>query len=408
MASIITRIFRENWQKACAESKSPQLKRAAVQKNIEKIMMCRTLWLGAKEFKCGNKKCNHVMFVPNTCKSRFCPSCGFKATLNWQGAFMRRVIPSEYQHLVFSAPTLIREIFLDNRRAIVKLLFHAASRSILEFCKRREDYLPGIVGVFQSFGKSLNLHPHFHLIRTAGGILLEDGKTWVESSYLPEKSIKARFKAKILKGLRGLHRTGKLKGPFGKLSYKEFNKRLNRIHESHWWIWIGQADESHNLIPYFYITRYLFRAPITSRRIVDYSKGRYVKWLPQSRHGLSKTQAFVDTPTRFIERLATHMPDDYDHLIYYSGLYAPAYRQTYYKAAKKHFAEKNEGIELSEDYEPLKWEQMMEMSTGHNPLTCPKCGSRMRFARFLFFFQRDIARFELKNHQLIEKKIDSS
>lgn len=299
-------------------------------------------------------------------------------------------------------------MFLDNRRVIVKLIFHAASRSILEFCKKREDYLPGIVGVFQSFGKSLNLHPHFHLIRTAGGILLEDGKTWVESSYLPEESIKARFKAKILKGLRGLHRTGKLKGSFGELSYKEFNKQLNRIHASHWWIWIGQADESHNIIPYFYITRYLFRAPITSKRIVDYSKGKYVKWLPQSRYALSKNQAFVDTPTRFIERLALHMPDEYDHLIFYSGLYAPAYRHTYYKAAKEHFADKGEGLEFPEEYEPLKWEQMMRMSTGHNPLTCPKCGARMRFARFLFFFQRDIARFELINHQLVEKKIDSS
>jgi len=408
MVPIITKIFRENWDKALAESNSPQLKRAAVQKNAEKIIMCRTLWLGVKEFRCENKKCGHVMFVPNTCKSRFCPACGFKATLNWQGAFLRRVIPSEYQHLVFSAPTLIREIFLDNRRAIVKLLFHAASRSILEFCKKREGYLPGIVGVFQSFGKSLNLHPHFHLIRTAGGILLEDGKTWLDSSYLPEESIKARFKAKVLKGLRGLHRAGKLKGPFGKLSYAEFNKRLNRIHESHWWIWIGQADESYNLIPYFYITRYLFRAPITSRRIVDYSRGRYVKWLPQSRYELSKTQAFVDTPTRFIERLALHMPDDYDHLIFYSGLYAPAYRQTYYKAAKEHFADKGEALEFPEEYEPLKWEQMMEMSTGEKPLECPKCGSKMRFVRFLFFFQRDIARFELKNHQLVEKKIDSS
>ena len=255
MASVLTEIFRDNWDKARAESDSWQLKRPVVIKNVEKVIKCRTLWLGVKAFQCENKKCKHAIFVPHSCKSRLCPSCGFKATLNWQGKFMHRVIPSEYQHLVFSVPVLVKELFKGNRRAITNLMFRAASKSILEFCRERENYLPGVVGVFQSFGKSLNLHPHFHVIRTAGGISLLDGKTWFDSSYLPEKAIKARFKAKILKGLRGLHRHGKLKGYFGKLSYGEFNRRLNLIHEKSWWIWIGNVDESFNLIPYFYITR---------------------------------------------------------------------------------------------------------------------------------------------------------
>jgi hypothetical protein len=408
MVPIITRIFKENWRKACAESNSPQLKRAAVLKNVEKIIMCRTLWLGAKEFRCENKKCDHVIFVPNTCKSRFCPSCGFKATLNWQGAFMRRVIPADYQHIVVSVPVLVKELFYDNRRAIVGLMFRAASRSILEFCKKKEGYLPGLVGVFQSFGKSLNDHPHFHLIRTAGGISLDDGKTWLDSSYLPEAAIKARFKAKILKGLRGLHREGKLRGPFGKLSYKEFNRRLNLIWEKQWWIGIGRADETDDLIPYFYISRYLFRAPISSRRIVDYVKGRVVRWLPQSKYELPRTMAFSNTPTEFIEKLVTHIPDEYDHQIFYSGLYAPAYRKTYYQAARDHFKKIGKDLIDLKEGKPLKWAQMLEMSTGEKPLECPKCGSKMKYHRFLFFFLKEIEKFELVKYRIVEKKIDSS
>jgi hypothetical protein len=105
------------------------------------------------------------------------------------------------------------------------------------------------------------------------------------------------------------------------------------------------------------------------------------------------------------------MPDEYDHLIYYSGLYAPAYRQTYYKAAKEYFEkvrEKEGGLEPLAEYESLKWEQMLEMSTGEKPLECPKCGSKMKYRRFLFFFQKEIERFELMKYQIVEKKIDSS
>lgn len=411
MAPIITQIFRDNWEKAQAESDNWQLKRPAVIKNVEKIIKCRTLWLGIQSFACENKKCDHVMFVPNTCKSRFCPACGFKATLNWQGAFMHRVIPSPYQHLVFSVPRLLTELYLHNRREIVKLMYRAASKSILEFCKEREGYLPGIVGVFQSFGKYLNLHPHFHLIRTAGGILLSDGKTWIDSSYLPEEAIKARFKAKILKGLRGLHRHGKLKGPLGHLSYREFNRRLNAIYEKSWWIWIGQADENNELIPYFYISRYLFRAPISSRRIVGYAKGKLVKWLPQCRYHLSSSQAFFDTPARFIEKLVQHIPDEYDHQIFYSGLYAPAYRKTFYRAAKEHFEkirqEKGE-LEPLAEHKAMKWAQLLEMASGRNPLKCSKCGARMRFVRLIFFPEKQIGLFEVRNYQLVVPAPDTS
>lgn len=409
MAPIITRIFRDNWDKALAESKSPQLKRAAVLKNVEKVIKCRTLWLGIQSFACENRKCGQVMFAPNTCKSRFCPSCGFKATLNWQGKFLRRVIPSQYQHLVFSVPRLVTELYAYNRREIIKLMYRAASKSVLEFCKEREGYLPGIVGVFQSFGKYLNVHPHFHLIRTAGGILLADGKTWIDSSYLPERAIKARFKTKILKGLRGLHRHGKIRGPFGRLSYKEFSRRLNLIWEKQWWIWIGQADETADLIPYFYISRYLFRAPISSRRIISYARGKSVKWLPQCKYQLSPSQAFIDTPTSFIEKLVQHIPDEYDHQIFYSGLYAPAYRQTYYRAAKEHFkAAGEELVDLPGEHEPLKWPKILEMSTGKNPLKCPKCGARMKFVRLIFFKEKEIGLFEVKNYQLVVMSPDTS
>ena len=153
--------------------------------------------------------------------------------------------------------------------------------------------------------------------------------------------LKARFKAKVLKALRGLFRAGKIKGPLGKLSYSDFNKKLNTIHETNWFVWIGNTEEAGNLIPYFYISRYLFRTCISSKRIVGYAKGLFVKWLPQSKYKLSKTHAFKDSTTSFVEKLIVHFPDEYVHNIRYSGLYAPKYKKTYYQAAQEYFKKKN-------------------------------------------------------------------
>jgi len=406
MTPILTKIFRDNWDKAVEESDSIEMKRPAVIKNVKKIINCKTLKIGVRAFKCENPKCNHTIYSPNTCKSRVCPSCAFKATLNWQGAFLHRVIQSEYQHIVFSGPALLKELFISgNRKLVINAMYSAASKSILEFCKKREGYLPGIMGVFQSFGKSLNEHPHIHMIRTAGGISLDDGKTWIDSCYLPEKMLKARFKAKVLKALRALFREGEIKGYLGKMSYAEFNKKLNAIHETNWFVWIGNTEEADNFIPYFYISRYLFRACISSKRIVDYAKGLYVRWLPQSKYKLSKTQAFKDTVVAFIEKIIVHIPDEYVHNIRYSGLYAPKYRKTYYRSAQEHFKKKNpHGLEKLKEHIPMKWADLIEMAFDKNPLECPECGSKMKFVKLIFFSKIELDELELREHQIIAKE----
>lgn len=407
MASVLVEIFRDNWEEALATSDSPQLKRPSVKQNVEKTLICRTLWLGVKGFQCENEKCNYMIFVPNTCKTRCCPPCGFKASVNWQGAFLHRVIPSDYQHIVNGLPGKLRPLALDNRRVISKLMFRSFNKTIQEFCEEKENYLPGIVGVFQTFDKSLGLHFHFHFIKTAGGISLADGKTWIKSTYIDETFVKQRWKAKMMAGLRGLHKEGKLRGYYGRLSKEAFNRFLNSVYEQSWYVWIDKAEKGDALIPYFYITRYLKRMPISSKRIVCYSKAaKIVKWLPQSKKPLPKSMAYTNTAVEFIEKLAVHIPDRYDHHIFYSGLYAPAYRKSYYKAAMKYWNKLNRKagmLERLKKFAPILWAKMKEMASGINPLKCPKCGSKLRFRRLIFFRKEEIELLFYSNYQILPK-----
>jgi len=407
MASVLVEIFRDNWQEVLAASDSWHVRRPAVQKNIEKMLLCKTLWLGVKGFDCENEDCDYQMFVPNTCKARCCPPCGFKASLNWQGAFLHRVIPADYQQIVIALPALLRDLGLVNRRLVSKLMFRTIKEAILEFCRGKENYLPAIVGVFQTFNKSLGPHLHFHIIKTAGGISLADGKTWIDSTYISEAFLKKRWKAKMMAGLRKLHQQSKLKGHLAKLSKKEFNDFLASIYEPTWYVWIEKADKKDSLIPYFYITRYLSRMPISSKRIVSYSRtAKIVKWLPQSKKPLPKTQAFTSTAVEFIEKLVVHFPDHYDHLIFYAGLYAPAYRKTYYQAAQNYFKKKRKkegGLEKLRKHVPMLWAKLKGIVSGLNPLKCPKCGSKLRFRRLIFFKREEIELLFYSNYQILPK-----
>ena len=53
----------------------------AVRENFQKVIDCRTFALGAEVYASNNGERKHF---PHTCKSRACPSCGWRATLTWQ------------------------------------------------------------------------------------------------------------------------------------------------------------------------------------------------------------------------------------------------------------------------------------------------------------------------------------
>ncbi|MBI5701881.1 transposase zinc-binding domain-containing protein [Candidatus Saganbacteria bacterium] len=80
MAITLKEIFRNEWDSFVRESGSREAKRPAVRKNVWKLINCRTLKMGIQTYAC--EDCGHARFVANTCKSRFCPSCGYKANLN--------------------------------------------------------------------------------------------------------------------------------------------------------------------------------------------------------------------------------------------------------------------------------------------------------------------------------------
>lgn len=196
----IKQIFQDNDNWKRFKLKHANKSRPNIIDEVEKVLACRDpLLLGYHQYRC--PKCGRVeRIVPHSCKSRFCSSCGKVAVDNWIGKALGKFLDVPYHHLVFTIPLELRNVFLANRK-LLNILFQAASRAILEWCRERGGYIPGLVCILHTFGSDLKFNPHVHMLTTEGGLSL-DKKRWVSNEYIPWAMLKARWKYWVVKLLR--------------------------------------------------------------------------------------------------------------------------------------------------------------------------------------------------------------
>lgn len=399
-------ILENEWEDFKNNSDSAELKREAVHDNVWKLLHCKTLWIGLQVYQCEDHH-EEVRLVPCTCKSRFCPSCGYKANLIWLNQLLERALPCDHQHLIFTLPFELRDLAKSNRRVIFNLMSRTLWRTINQFLKKHKNlgYQPGAVAILHTFGKGLRWHIHFHVLITAGG--LREGK-WVENGYLSGEYLKRAWKAKMLAGLRKLYRNGKLVNTVGRHPGQSFGQMLSEIYDKNWFVWID-APKGDSTFSFVYIGRYAKRACISQKGIIEYRKGKEVVWKERSKIPVPDICANRATPQEFLELLITHIPNRYDHQVHYFGLYSSRQKNTLYAKALEILPKKT-----SFEKRKFDWQTILGWTHDLNPLTCPKCGKKMKLTCILFFNPRVPAEqdlllnYEIKDYQLVEKSLDSS
>ena len=90
-----------NWWKLFIKHRD--LIRISIIVNVLKLLVCRTSFLGYHVFIC--PKCHRSIKAPHSCKSRFCPSCGKKATDDWIKTSFNSLPNTTYQHITFTMPS---------------------------------------------------------------------------------------------------------------------------------------------------------------------------------------------------------------------------------------------------------------------------------------------------------------
>jgi len=139
-------------------------------KVLRALAACRTPALGGRLFYCPS--CQREHFVSHSCRNRHCPQCQGHRAIDWLEQQQATLLPIPYFHLVFTLPHVLNALIRQNRRALLALLFAAASQTLLEFGRQRVKAQIGITAVLHTWSQTLLDHYHVHCIVSGGGLAL--------------------------------------------------------------------------------------------------------------------------------------------------------------------------------------------------------------------------------------------
>jgi len=362
-----------NWWKLFLKHK--RLIRLSIIINVLKLLVCRTSFLGYHHFVC--LKCSKSIKVPHSCKSRLCPSCGKKATDIWIKNSFNTLPKTTWQHITFTMPEELWNLFWLNRHLMNRIPLIAAS--IIKDWAKRKEFLPGISLACHTFGRDLKRNIHIHLSTTTSG-LSSSRDSWIKGGYFYHQSLKNIWRYKIIALLREEFKKNNLILPPHLqhcTSYTTFNSWTSQFYNKTWVVHLNtQSNNMKNNVDY--LGKYLKRPPIGETRIKHYD-GKTVAYEYLDHY--TDTKEIMTLPVLdFIARLICHIPDKNFRNIRYYGFLSNRLRGKLLPIVYKLLNSKNRIN--TKVYIP--WRNMIQNSFKYDPLKCPICKSFMALKSVVF------------------------
>lgn len=338
-------------------------------KTISKVLVCGTEALGCHIFKC--PICGFAKLIKHSCKTRFCSTCATAYIDKWAAKvkYWLSFINADYYFVTFTIPKKLEMIVKANKRLLYNALFKSASYAILSFYKEKR-VIGGIIAIIHIVGRTLNFHPHIHLLCTYGGLLFNK-LAWKEV-FLPAKVLQGRFKQHFLDTLRTYYKQGKLEFPEDMHfeSFAKFNAFLNTLARKHWQIKRkGPMDAVTAAIEY--IARYLGKPPMSENRIL-WHNCKKVCFTYKDYLNKAVERKYYLTPDQFFLRLMHAVPLPRFPMVRFYGLFSTRKKGELLKEAAK-FIPPPYGVDLLRCPPPKTMRQHRLAKTGTDPLKCPNC-----------------------------------
>ena len=241
---------------------------------VNALVSCRTAALGG--FKACCEHCGAVTIQYASCRNRHCPKCQTLAQTRWVERQCADLLDIGYWHVVFTLPHELNSIAQGNPALIYRLLFHAASKTLLEF-GRNPRWLGGELGitmVLHTWGQNLGQHIHVHCVVTDGA-LSPDGERWLTPArrgfLFPTAALSKVFRGKYLDLLTAAHRCGELRMP-GEEDPDDSRafECLKASLQSNEWIVYTKAPFAGAANVLAYLGRYTHKSAIANHRLVDF------------------------------------------------------------------------------------------------------------------------------------------
>ena len=360
----IADIFRDYWSGFLLDH--PQLNiRPVVYENVERMMKCKTPDLGYSFFSCPN--CDNFMIVYNSCKSRFCNSCGVKYAKQRAVHTANVLMDCGHRHITFTIPDSLR-IYFRQDRSRLNLLFEAVNQTLqylsLKHGKSKRWKL-GYVLVCHTFGRALNFNCHIHALVSEG--MINKSGDFKPLVYFNFELLRKSFMKTLLDLLHQ---------ELGRGFYKE-KCVLYTEKENGFYVHGPSSDAKSQKGLIEYVLRYTGRPVMAESRIdeVDHVN-RQITYtyepheddlLPDEKK--SGTVIVTEDIYEFIKKLIVHIPERQFKMIRYYGVYASKGRRLIPNYKKK---------KCFKSLFPLRWKNLILQTFKFDPLLCP-CGATMKY-----------------------------
>jgi hypothetical protein len=345
---------------------------------LNALLACRTPALGGHRYEC--QDCGRTHFVPHSCRNRHCPLCQGQAARRWLDQQEATLLPVPYFHLVFTLPHVLNPLIRQNPRALYKLLFQAASQTLLEFGRRRWGAQVGITAVLHTWSQTLLDHYHLHCVVTGGG-LTEDGGRWVRASdhYLfSVRALSEVFRGKFCAGLEVLYADDQLQfhGQLQPLAdAARFGELLRQAVRKKWAVYAKRPFAGPATV-LAYLSRYTHRVAISPRRLLAWDEQRQTvsfTWKDYADQARRKTMTLGWA--EFVRRFCLHLLPERFVKIRHFGFLSPRQRRKRVAQARALLGSERPELEPTPATTAAP-EPSAATPTEPEPVrTCPHCGS---------------------------------
>lgn len=292
---------------------------------MDAIERCRTRALGGHQESCG--QCGHLRNVYNSCRNRHCPKCQTGARDRWLAKRQEDLLPVPYYHVVFTIPTHLAEIALQNKSVFYGILFKAAAKSMLKV-GMNPKYLGarmGFLAVLHTWGQNLLHHPHLHCVVPAGG--LDEFGRWKaprhpDSFLLPVRVLSRLFRGIFLALLREAYLAGLLNFHGSLQGLTDFKAFCVCLHEAkkHEWVVYSKRPFGGPRQVLEYLGRYTHRVAISNNRL-ESQDGQQVAFRWKDYRTGQKDCLMSLTGVEFLRRFLLHvLPSGFVRIRHYGFL----------------------------------------------------------------------------------------
>ncbi len=273
--------------------------------------------------------CGDVRHAYNSCRNRHCPKCQTLTKAQWLSDRKSELLPLPYFHGVFTLPHVLNGIVLANKRALLSMLFSAASQTLLEFGRNNLGGKVGFTMVLHTWDQQLGPHFHVHCVIPAGA-LSNDKERWIEgrSDYLfPVKALSVVFRGKFIDALEQAFAKGELNitgSDADDVAIERFSSLVQRLRTVDWVVYAKKPFAGPEQV-LDYLGRYTHRVAISNNRILDVNDNHVSFSYRDRRDDTKQRTAIVDAHT-FIARFLLHvLPHGFMRIRHY-GFLASRYK----------------------------------------------------------------------------------